>query len=538
MRDVLVAPILALAFAAQPLAAQRPAPPRAIGPLLLTRPERTDYRETSRYEDVMTFLREVTRGQPRMHLTTMGYTGETREIPLVVVGDVADASPEAVRRSGKVRVYIQANIHPGEVEGKEAAQILLRDIASGRHPRWLDSLVLLVAPIYNADGNERVSLTNRPQQLGPIGGEGQRSNAAGLDLNRDHMKLEAPETRSQVLLLRRYDPEIAIDLHTTDGSVHGYMLTYAEPLHPATDTAIVRLLRSDWLPEVTRRIKASDGWDFFFYGNFPESPVDRGGGGADRGWYSFDYRPRFSENYWGIRNRVGILSEAYSYATLEDRIHATLRFLEENVAWAHDHAGAIRRLVSAADRHEIVGESLAVRARVHRGGDIDVAMGQATEEINPYTGQRMLHRVDMHATARMPDYTTFEASELARAPRAYFVPALLDTVIERLEAHGILTTRLAQPLAVPLERFRVDSSWTAQRAFQNHRERTVTGAWESSSDTVPAGTVVVRLDQPLGRLAFLLLEPRSDDGLLDWNYFDGALGGARYYPVRRTFAAF
>ncbi len=538
MRNAAVfAAIAALALCSAPLAAQRPAP-RAIGPLRLTRPELTGYRETSRYEDVMSFLRDVTRNQRRMHLATMGYTGETREIPLVVVGDVPDASPETVRRSGKLRVYIQANIHAGEVEGKEAAQILLRDLAAGRHPRWLDSLVLLVAPIYNADGNERVSLTNRPQQLGPIGGEGQRANAGGLDLNRDHMKLETPEARSQVLLLRRYDPEIAIDLHTTDGSVHGYMLTYAEPLHPATDTAIVNLLRQGWLPEVTRRIKASDGWDFFFYGNFPESPVDRGGGGADRGWYSFDYRPRFSENYWGIRNRVGILSEAYSYATFEDRIHATLRFLEENLAWAHDHAGAIRRLVAAADAHDIVGESLAVRARVHRGGDIDVAMGQATEEINPYTGQKMLHRVEMHATARMPDYTTFEASELARAPRAYFVPAGFDTVIERLEAHGILISRLAQPLAVPIERFRVDSSWTAQRPFQNHRERTVTGAWEAASDTVPEGTVVVRMGQPLGRLAFLLLEPRSDDGLLDWNYFDGALNGARYYPVRRTFAAF
>ena len=179
-----------------------------------------------------------------------------------------------------------------------------------------------------------------------------------------------------------------------------------------------------------------------------------------------------------------------------------------------------------------------MRARIHRGADIDVATGQVTEEANPYTGQRMLHRVDVHGSERMPDYTTFEPSELSRAPRAYFVPAADTAVLERLEAHGIATTRLAQPLAVPLERFRVDSTWTAQRVFQNHRERTVTGAWEPVTDTVSAGTIVVRLDQPLGRLAFLLLEPRSDDGLLDWNLFDAALAGARYYPVKRTFAEF
>jgi hypothetical protein len=146
--------------------------------------------------------------------------------------------------------------------------------------------------------------------------------------------------------------------------------------------------------------------------------------------------------------------------------------------------------------------------------------------------------VDMHRTERMPDYTTFEGAEYVRAPRAYFIPAGLDSVIERLEAHGILTSRLQQPLVVALERFRIDSTWVAQRPFQNHRERTVTGTWETSTDTLAAGMVVVRVDQPLGRLAFLLLEPRSDDGLLDWNVFDGALSAARYYPVRRTFSAF
>jgi FTR1 family protein len=544
MRNVLLLVIAVAGLAASSARAQQPAPraartARSALPALLTRPERTAYRETSRYDDVMALLREVTRGRPRMHLTEMGYTGETRAIPLVIVGGIGDTSAEAVRRSGKVRIYIQANIHAGEVEGKEAAQILLRDLAAGRHARWLDSLILLVAPIYNADGNERVALTNRQGQLGPVGGEGQRANAAGLDLNRDHMKLESPEARSQVLLLRRYDPDVAIDLHTTDGSVHGYLLTYAEPLHPATDTGIVGLLRGNWLPEVTRRIKASDGWDFFFYGNFPESPVDRGGGSADRGWYSFDYRPRFSENYWGIRNRVGILSEAYSYATLEDSIAAPLGFLEKRVEFAYRNAGRIRRLVEAADAHSVVGESLAVRARLHKGSDIDVAMGQVTEERNPFTGQRMLHRVDVHRTERMPDYTTFEGAEYARAPRAYFIPAGLDSVIgERLEAHGVVTTRLAQPLAIAVERFRIDSTWIRLNAFQNHRERTVTGAWEASTDTLAAGTVVVRVDQPLGRLVFLLLEPRSDDGLLDWNFLDGELSGARYYPVRRTFYPF
>ena len=141
-------------------------------------------------------------------------------------------------------------------------------------------------------------------QNGPVGGTGQRANAQGLDLNRDHIKLESPEARSLVALLNAYDPQVVIDLHTTDGSYHGYHLTYAPPLHPNTDSAIVRLERADWLPAVTRAIQRADGWDFYYYGDFP-SPRDS----AERGWYSFDHRPRFNNNYVGLRNRVAIRSE-------------------------------------------------------------------------------------------------------------------------------------------------------------------------------------------------------------------------------------
>lgn len=218
---------------------------------------------------MIAFIGSVSRGRRTLHVTQLGYSFEGRALPLVVVGNVADASPEAVRRSGKLRVYIQANIHAGEVEGKEAALMLLRDLAAGRHARWLDSVVLLIAPIYNADGNERVSLTNRPLQNGPVGGMGQRANAQGLDLNRDHVKLESPEARSVARFLTDYDPEVGMDLHTTDGSVHAYHLTYAPPLHPGTDPAIVGLLRGRWLPEVMRSIRQRDGWDFFYYGNLP-----------------------------------------------------------------------------------------------------------------------------------------------------------------------------------------------------------------------------------------------------------------------------
>ena len=189
---------------------------------LRTRGERTEWIETSSHADVIGFLAAAASASDMAHLETMGYTSEGRAIPLLVIGDVADGSPEAVRESGKLRVYLQGNIHSGEVPGKEALQMLVRELLTGATPDWTDELVLLVNPIYNADGNERVALGNRPRQHGPLGGLGQRPNAQGVDLNRDHMKLDSAEGRSWVSMLNRYVPEVGVDLLGTQGTRLAY----------------------------------------------------------------------------------------------------------------------------------------------------------------------------------------------------------------------------------------------------------------------------------------------------------------------------
>lgn len=503
----------------------------AQAPLPRTAPERSNYLETTRYSEAMRLLEAADRASPRIHLTTFGFTTEGRPLPLVVAG-APGPTPQAVLATRRLRVFIQANIHAGEVEGKEAMLQLVRELAQGRHGRWLDSMVLLIAPIYNADGNERVLLTNRPLQDGPLGGMGQRSNAQGLDLNRDHTKLESPEARSLVALFNAYDPHVVIDLHTTNGSHHGYHLTYSPPLHPGTDAGIVAFLREGLLPRVTARIREREGWEFYYYGNVP------GGAGVstsvERGWYTFDHRPRFNNNYVGLRNRVAILSEAYAYLSFADRIRATYRFVQEVLDDLRVRAAQVRRLVEGADRTELAGQRLPLRAEFRRGDTVAVLMGAVDTARNPYTGQRILRRRNETRTERMPDFSTFEGREAEVVPAAYFVPPPLETVAARLEAHGIRLERLTSPLPATLERFRIDSSWTAPREFQGHRERTVRGAWEAVRDTIPAGSWVVRTSQPLGRLAFYLLEPRSDDGLLNWNFLDEQLAGARYYPVVRV----
>jgi hypothetical protein len=517
-----IAPVI-LGLLPAMVAAQQPA--RRFS--LQTRPERTAYRETSTYQDVMAFLEAAARASPRLTLTSFGYSLEGRALPLVILGDPQDTS--------KLRVFIQGNIHAGEVEGKEAMLALLRDLANGRHRGWLDSLVLLVAPIYNADGNERVRLTNRPLQYGPVGGMGQRANAQNLDLNRDHMKLESPEARSLVRLFTEYDPHVVIDLHTTNGTIHAYHLTYAPPLHPNTHPAIDSLVRQAWLPAITRAIREKDRQDFYYYGNLPGAgaPSDS----VERGWYSFDHRPRFNNNYVGLRNRVAILSEAYSYASFEDRIRATRRFVEEILDFARAHAGRIRAVVARADSAPVVATELGLQAQLEPSAEmVEILLGEVDEQRHPYTGQRMLVRRDVRRPEQMREYQRFRATESETVPAAYYIPPEADVIVRLLEAHGVRVERMAMAGERAVQRFVVDSSRQAPREFQGHRERTAFGHWEATNVVLPAGTVTVSMRQPLARLIFALLEPRSDDGVVNWNVVDEWLNRGTY-PVLRQEAS-
>jgi hypothetical protein len=523
---------LVMVLAAAP-AGHGQAPSATRGAALQTRPERTGFQETSRYDDVVAFLDALAKASPAVHLTTFGKTSEGRSLPLAVIG-APDATPQAVQRTGKLRVYVQGNIHGGEVEGKESAQMLLRDLAQGKRDEWLQSMVLLVAPIYNADGNERIALNNRGPQHGPMGGQGQRPNAQGLDLNRDHMKLDSPEARAVVQLMNDYDPHVSMDLHTTNGTRHAYFLTYAPPLNPATDPGIIGLLRRDWLPSVTRTIRAKYGWDYYYYGNL-QGRSAAPGAPDERSWRSFDHRPRFNNNYIGLRNRVAILSEAFAYATFEDRIAATNRFVEEVLNYGHAHAAAIREVTETADRTPLIGTRLSLQAELERApGLVEILLGEITEEKHPVDGHIMHRRADVKKPERMAEYGTFKPTLTERVPSAYYVPAELTDALDRLRAHGIRMSPLAAAETVQVEEFRIQGNEVAANEFQKHRERSLMGTWLGVERQLPKGTLRIDMTQPLARLAFYLIEPRSDDGLVNWNLLDAALTGATVFPIVRT----
>ena len=494
----------------------------------LTRAERTEYRETSSYAEVVDFLERAAASDASVHYMTYGYTNEGRALPLAVVGDVEDPSPASVRASGKTIIYLQGNIHGGEVCGKEALQMLLRDLLGGRHGEWRESMVLLIAPIYNADGNERVNLRNRGRQHGPVGGMGRRTNAQGYDLNRDHMKLDSPEARSVARLFSEYDPHVAVDLHTTNGTQHAYHLTYSPPLHPNTPPEIDGFLREGLFPHVTGEVREKYGWEYYYYGNASAR------GGEERGWYTFDHRPRFNNNYIGLRNRIAILSEAYSYASFEERVLATLYFLEEILDYVHEHAVEVRRIVADADAAGVTGDSLALRAVPERSAaPVDILMGATVEEAHPLTGRPLLLRADTQYVEAMYEYGTFAPTLRGRVPAAYLIPAGLGDVLTRLAAHGV-ALEPAGSVPLEVEAFWVDSVRTAERPFQGRNEQALFGGYEADHVTPNPGDMLARTDQALGRLLFSLLEPQSDDGFANWGFLADRLRPGEAYPIRRV----
>ncbi len=509
-------------------------------------------------------MKAMAAASPQIHMTTYGYTYEGRPMPLAVIGAPA-ATAEAVLAAKKTRIYIQGNIHAGEVEGKEALLWLLRSIAKGERAEWFKSVVLLINPIYNADGNERVNVANRGSQNGPVGGMGQRTNAQNLDLNRDCTKMETAEARSLAMLLTAYDPQMAIDLHTTDGSADsGFYLTYETSLNPNDSKATVGLLRNVLLPQVTRAVKAKHGWDYFYYGGMMR-------GGSERAWASDAElaKPRYTSTYFGVRNKLGILVETYSYASFEDRIKATYWFLEEVIDFAVKNGETVRNTVAAAERESVAGTQLAVRQQLVKAPDpVTIVTAQTVSERNPYVPDRPFRKrvPGGEKSETAGHYATTSPTETSLAPRFYVMPLAasappaagspvappaaprggggspssraMASVVDRLEAHGVRFFKTEKETSFKGERFVIDTNVLADREYQGtHKMRTLTGKWETVEQTIPAGSVVVPMDQPLARLAFMLFDPRSDDGLMAWNILDPVLGATpapQYYPVLRT----
>jgi len=508
----------------------------AAEPAPRTVAEQTGFQATSSYEETLAFLRDLAARMPELRLQFFGTSAQGRALPLVVVARDRAFTPQAAARTGRAVVLIQNGIHGGEIDGKDASLMLLRDMAEGTNRELLDGLVLLVVPIYNVDGHERVSPYNRPNQHGPVRGMGFRTTADGHDLNRDHLKLDTPEARAMIRLFNDWRPHLHVDNHVTDGSDHDWVLTYTWVEAPQAPASLQRWLSAN-MPEVIAATAAM-GHRLGPY----VSLLDRTD--PSKGFDSYVGEPRYATGYYPLRDRPSILVENHSYKPYADRVLADRDFML-----------ALLRRIAAAPRDLIDAVAAAERATVE-AGQPDAPASSAvlryrrlppseTIEFPVYawsatTSQALGTPLVEYRSGEVRQEAVPWAHRVAPElvvprPRGYLIEPGWPEIEARLAGHGLDVRRLEHAASLEVETLRLSNARRADDAGLSYQGRTRTEVdveRRTERRSLPAGTLWVPADQPDFEVAIQLLEPEAPDSLVAWGVLSGVTERKEYIDPR------
>jgi Zinc carboxypeptidase len=490
---------------------------------VLTRAESSRWEETSRHADVLAFLAALEeRRDPRFHRGSFGQTPEGRDLPWVVLSAKGVTTPAEARAAGLPVVLVLCGIHAGEVEGKEAALMLMRDLLADQVGGLLDRLTLLVVPLFNADGNDRIDPANRAfdlakleGQLGPKTGVGTRVNASGINLNRDYLRQDAPEMRLlSAGVWLPWAPDLTIDCHSTNGSVHRFQLTYDTPHTTESGRPEpIAYMRERFLPDVTDRVRRASGRETFYYGNFIADE-----GGTDEGWITYAHHPRFGSNYRGLSGRLDLLLETYSYQPFEERVRTTYEFLRHALEKAAEDGSEIKRIVAASRRPR---DRIAIRSRLEADGSLARIL---TRDPRTLDGEP--------SVATLPHFCRFVPEVVVPRPWAYALPEALG---RRVAQHGLRARVLAEPVEARVEVSRIAATTgvDSRRILEASGERLLSAEVSTTTRRLPAGTWIIETEQPLGAIAVYLSEAESDDGLVACGWLPAPSAGEEW-PVLRV----
>jgi len=513
--------------------------------------ESSEYKATSTSAEVVSFCDTLAQTYPHVvYRTSLGTSHAGRDIPLLILSNplVKDAqeAKKRVKEHEQLIFLAIGNIHAGEVDGKEALMALARDLAvqawaTPRHT-LLNKSVVVVVPNFNPDGNDKFAKDNRPGQVGPENGQGQRENAQGFDLNRDFVKLESPEARALVAFMNSWDPDVFIDAHTTDGSFHRYIMTYAGVGSMTGEPELVDYSREELLPQIGERFKhygQSHKWECFFYGNFDaEFEAAANQPRKHTRWETFPAEGRYAVRYVGIRSRFSILTESYSYAPYKDRVLAHTLLIRSALEESLAKRPIIRGLIEVADERtllagEVGGHPVSIRSKMVAAPKPVSIKGY----VERFENGRSLPTSE-HAEYTVEHFDRFESALDVPRPVAYIMPPSCSNIADKLLQHGIEVEQIAQATTLQVGSYSITKAQPASRIFQGHTLVKIEAKiHEPVSREIPAGSFLVRTHHKLGNLIVYLLEPQSEDGLAVWNYFDAFLKPESDYPVWRLMDA-
>ena len=513
---------------------------------LLLVPEKTNFEKTSTYADVMSFLNAIKQLSPYISLHTIGKSTQGMDIPMAVLANPMISNANQAKASGKPVIYIQANIHAGEVEGKEVAMMLMRDILLGDKMDLLQNQIIIFVPIYNVDGNDKMEKGLRASQENSPLETGTRENGQGLDLNRDGVKMEAPETKGMITnVLNLWDPQLTVDLHTTNGTWHGYSLTWAPGYLSSGESGPYNYLNEVMLPLITKNAKEKYDLNMGPFGDFSTRE-----GWPLKNFYTYNHHPRYIINQIGLRNRMSILSESFAHERFYQRIHSTYHFVYEILNHCNNHSEEIVKINKQAEWSAI--EKVKNQAGTLKKGVRFkmVPTEKPLQHFRTYDYEKFLKEdgtTTLLRTGKIVYYdnityfAAFKDTVSALLPRGYIIPAGLDTIVEILRKQGVKVTTLEKNQRFSGESFFIEKWNKSPRKFEGHYMVSVEGTFNARDILAKKGDFIVDMAQPLANLIFYMLEPQSDDGLLSWNFFDLILRGSNVpfspvdYPVFKYF---
>jgi hypothetical protein len=489
---------------------------------LLTVAEKSEFKSTSKYNDVMAFIEQLKKSSKLIRVESIATSVEGRDVPLLIIGNPLPKSSDQLKADNRIVIYLQANIHAGEVEGKEAVLMFARDLLEARNSDLLKNVVFLMCPNFNPDGNEQISPSNRTYQNGPVNGVGVRYNGQMLDLNRDAMKAESPEVRGVISnVFNKWDPSVFMDCHTTDGSYHVEPVTFTWMVNPNGDNSLIRYMRDKMVPEISGTLLKKYKVENCYYGEFNDMMK------PESGWFYDASDPRYMSNYYGLRNRLGILNENYVYADFESRVKGCYWLIRSLADYVSAHKTEIKAMLADVDKNTIqrglnpaVIDSFAIEYKVRPLPEKVTIQTYEAEYVTDENGRRRMQKSDRQKTVTVPYFIDFYGSKNVKFPFAYLLTVHDPEIISLLKTHGIMLEELSDESKIDAERFEISELKGATRLNQGHYTNTIKGHFVRGSISFPAGTIVIRTAQPLANLAAYLLEPQSNDGLMTWNYLD------------------
>ncbi len=484
--------------------------------------EADDFQSTPSYDETIAFLRRLATRSPAIRLEFYGTSAQGRPLPIVIVSKEGAFEPAAARAlESKPILLIVNGIHGGEIDGKDASLILLREIALGRAEQVLDAATLLVVPIYNVDGHERVSPYNRPNQDGPREGMGFRTTADGLNLNRDHLKVVSPETRALLELFNAWRPHLHVDTHVSDGVDLEWTLTFSMIEAPQASPSIQEWWSANLPPVVSAMARA--GHRIGPYVDLLDSTD------PSKGFSSWVGSPRVSNGYFNLRNRPSLLVEMHSYKPYGERVAALRDFLALLVLQAGRSGRALREAVAAAEERVVaLGRPDAPGSEIVLEWDAEPPSAPvrvpfyAFRVVDSEPLGRPVLQYDRATPAPMEIPWSHRAKPVRTAPRprGYLVESGWPVIEERLAAHGLRVERLEAEAEIAAEALRVAEPRFENRPNQGQVRLSCRVEHEAMTRRFPRGTLFVPADQPDFEVAVQLLEPECPESLLAWGMLD------------------